>query len=74
MEEALKRGRAYEEAGRRPPPDPFALGLFSTPDEVVEFAKVVGPATIPLVLVPTVVSHADREEVIRALGWQGAAW
>lgn len=63
MEEALKRGRAYEEAGA----DLLLIhSRSSTPDEVVEFARS-WDGRIPLVLVPTVYPTLT-EKRIRALG------
>lgn len=63
MEEALKRGRAYEEAGA----DLLLIHSRSTePDEIVEFAKR-WDGDIPLVLVPTLYPSLT-EKKIRALG------
>jgi phosphonopyruvate hydrolase len=63
MEEALQRGRAYEEAGA----DLILIhSRSSTPDEVLEFATA-WDGNIPLVLVPTVYPTLT-EKKIRALG------
>src|SRR6185503_4607581 len=63
LEEAIKRGRAYEEAGA----DLLLIhSRSSSPDEVVAFAQA-WDGTIPLVLVPTVYPTLT-EKKIRALG------
>jgi phosphonopyruvate hydrolase len=63
LDEALKRGAAYAEAGA----DLLLVhSRRKTPDEIVAFAER-WPGTIPLVLVPT--AYPDlTEEKIRALG------
>jgi phosphonopyruvate hydrolase len=63
MEEALKRGAAYAEAGA----DLLLIhSKRTTPDEIVAFTEH-WPGTIPLVIVPT--AYPDlTEEKIRALG------
>lgn len=63
MEEALKRGAAYAEAGA----DLLLIhSKRKTPDEIIAFAQA-WPGTIPLVLVPT--AYPDlTEEKAKALG------